>query len=376
MAAPVPLGLWAERFGERHCYVGTSAIAALASLVLAFAPDSVSFALAWGALNAPPSIRGVRAVLFAKHVKPKDLNRAGQMASSFGLLGGVAGPIFATLFGHLLGDLGSFPLCAFIATVAHALSAIALQVLLPAPLGQTDREKREQNECDEGVCDQCAKALTVEESRYQTSLCDKCYDSFYEGYSFKSYSWRLLVSFCFVSGLLELSMNAGVMATFQPIAVDDLGWNSSNIAMINTVSAGLSVVVSFVAGRCRCDERKQVGLAAGLYVFGVLFFTMPPVANWNLIIGLILGLKAQILFMAPFTSIFSRLIGRTRVTNKLTIALCLAPGVGGAVGTIFSPFVMRAANTPLCMLSAIPAVLAWAMMMAKIRRDGKRMDEI
>eukprot|EP00965_Chrysotila_dentata_P029652 985936-Pleurochrysis_carterae.AAC.2 len=56
----------------------------------------------------------------------------------------------------------------------------------------------------------------------------------------------------------------------------------------------------------------QGAIAALLYPLSVLLVTCPPLVWWRIIAGLVLGLKAQILFMAPFTAAFSRLIGRNR----------------------------------------------------------------
>lgn len=68
MASPIPFGIWAERRGVREVYVGVTIAATLAALVLAIAPSFnmlnlglPTFALAWGCLSAPLSLRGVRA---------------------------------------------------------------------------------------------------------------------------------------------------------------------------------------------------------------------------------------------------------------------------------------------------------------------------
>ena len=44
---------------------------------------------------------------------------------------------------------------------------------------------------------------------------------------------RVLVAFCLIAMLLEASMNAGVTATFQPIAVTQFGWGADQIAFVN-----------------------------------------------------------------------------------------------------------------------------------------------
>eukprot|EP00427_Karlodinium_veneficum_P068154 CAMPEP_0169308972 /NCGR_PEP_ID=MMETSP1017-20121227/2155_1 /TAXON_ID=342587 /ORGANISM="Karlodinium micrum, Strain CCMP2283" /LENGTH=314 /DNA_ID=CAMNT_0009402451 /DNA_START=375 /DNA_END=1316 /DNA_ORIENTATION=- len=275
MIAPVPLGLWAERKGEREVYVGVTLFAAFSGIALGLAPNLSAFATAWGLLNAPPAIRGVRAVLFARHVEPDELSRAGQLASSLGLLGSVLGPIAATIVQQTVGDKFNFTTCAFIAMVAHLASAVALQLKLPTP------EKRKKHEVQDSgkkedlhesfvFCEQCSDQLSAEEAATgRPSVRD------------------------------ATTIGSGVLATFQPIAVDQLGWGSTEIAAVNGVSAALSVVVSLGASHLRLNEGCQVALAAGLYVGGVFFFTMPPTRTWNVLIGLVLGLKAQILFMAP-----------------------------------------------------------------------------
>ena len=126
-------------------------------------------------------------------------------------------------------------------------------------------------------------------------------------------------------------MSAGVVATFQPLAVSRFGWGSDQIAAVNFLSSSLSIVLSLIMAHLRLPERAQASAAALLYLSSVLVFTASPLAEWRLVLGLVLGLKAQILFMAPFTAAFSRLMGGTRVTNSLTTALCLAPLIGAAL---------------------------------------------
>merc|ERR1719401_2909387 len=158
--------------------------------------------------------------------------------------------------------------------------------------------------------------------------------------------------------LLEISMNAGVIATFQPIAVEHFGWGNNAIAAVQVVGAGLSVVISLLMAWLRLPERTQTALAAGLYFFGVMMYSIPPLTEWRAVVGLMLGVKAQILFMAPFTAIFSRLIGRARMTNNLSTALCLAPAIGAALGTTMAPSFVAQSGKLACLLSAVPALLA------------------
>merc|ERR1712176_231580 len=116
----------------------------------------------------------------------------------------------------------------------------------------------------------------------------------------------------------------GVQATFQPIIVGKFEWSADDIALVNMASAILSIIICLTAAWAKFDERRQALVGALLYCVSIAVFTAPPLTEWRLVLGLIVGLKAQIVFMAPFASIFSRLLGRMRVTNRLTIILCLA----------------------------------------------------
>jgi hypothetical protein len=76
-------------------------------------------------------------------------------------------------------------------------------------------------------CERCARPLTDLERRWNMELCDGCYDTW-----FRHFKRRTLMVFCGVAALLEISMNATVVATFQPIAVEHFGWGSNQIAMV------------------------------------------------------------------------------------------------------------------------------------------------
>lgn len=397
MIAPVPLGLWAEDRGEREVYVGITIAAALAGVVISVINEPISFAIAWGVLNTPPAIRGVRAVLFSKFVPPEELSRAGQLASAAGLLGSVVGPIVSTLIQSFFHRNG-FAVNSLLATASHV--GCALFIMLKFPQEETPKRRDDACGClcawrkkkqvvpirktgsrsnaikqptyseEDHICEECGNHLNVEEKRYRSALCNVCYDS-YGGVGFKRFKWYILMSFCAVAGLLELSQNAAILGTFQPIAVRHFGWGSNEIAVVNFVSALLSVIVSLVSAQLRLPEAIQVSAAAALYCVGGLAFTCPPIQEWKCILGLVLGLKAQILFMAPFTSIFSRLIGRTRVTNRLTIALCLAPAIGGLVGTVLAPVFFRISNTWFFPTAMAPAIFAFVGVLFGVSRmDG------
>ncbi len=101
----------------------------------------------------------------------------------------------------------------------------------------------------------------------------------------------------------------------------------------------------------------QVFAASGLYVVSVVIYSAPPLTEWRLVLGLVFGLKAQILFMAPFTAAFSRLIGSSRVTNGLTTTLCLAPLIGASIGTAGAPLLLPHAGSLLFVGSALPALV-------------------
>ena len=217
----------------------------------------------------------------------------------------------------------------------------------------------------EHTCERCATELSDRERRWGTALCDGCWDSW-----FRHYKRRVLVAFCLIAMLLEASMSAGVSATFQPLAVSRFGWGSDQIAAVNFLSSSLSIMLSLTMAHLRLPERAQASAAAALYLSSVLVFTASPLAEWRLVLGLVLGLKAQILFMAPFTAAFSRLMGGTRVTNSLTTALCLAPLIGAALGTAAAPLLLTLAGTPWFMLSALPAAVACTLIVLGWRRYG------
>ena len=368
MLAPLPLGLWATHRGEREVYLGVTVVAAAAAVGLAYVEDTVSFALCWGLLSAPPSMRGVRAAYFARTVAPDELSRAGQLASALGLVGSVVGPLVAAadrslFFGHLS---GSWWAASMLAAASHLACAIALGAWLPAMAPAPDdgsavtlRRSFSGTKVAEAValCERCDRPMEAHEAKWGTSLCNDCYNDW-----FKHYKRRLLLGFCLVAGLLEVSVNAGVIATFQPLAVGRFGWGEAQIAWVNTAAATLSVALSVTMAQLNFPARVQAAAAAALYLGAVGLYAAPPLTEWRLVAGLMLGLKAQILFMAPFTAAFSRLIGGTRVTNTLTAALCSAPLVGASLGTAAAPLFLAAADTPLSLLVALPSVVAICLM--------------
>ncbi|CAE8713019.1 unnamed protein product, partial [Polarella glacialis] len=377
--APVPLGIWAERRGEREVYYGLALLSAIAAAALAVEIPSPIFALAWAALSVPPAVRGVRAAYFAKHVAPEDLSRAGQLASSAGLTGGFLGPLASGALTQVFGDAsddGRWPTPFLAGAIFSATASLAFTLALAWTIPKEAKKKGGNRYSCEGRewCERCSRELNETELGYATALCDNCYDSFRgAGYSFGRFCRNVLIAFCVVAALLEVSMNAGVIAAFQPIAVSHFGWGSDSVAAVNFAGAAFSVVISLLMAHLRLPERTQMAIAAGLYLSGVLVFTTPPLSQWRLVVGLMLGIKAQILFMAPFTAIFSRLIGRARVTNRLTTALCLAPAIGAALGTAFAPVCIDAAGTPAFALVALPAVAAVIIIAAGWNRMQEHM---
>ena len=360
MAAPIPFGIWAEHRGEREVYVGVTLAATLAALLLAIAPlvrflglGLPLFAAAWGGLSAPLSLRGVRAAFFARTVAPSDLSRAGQIASAAGLVGSVGGPLIAAMCRNAF-----LPL---VAAAAHAVAAFGFYHYLPRDPSRATAKKASDASADRPplppACERCRRALTESEARFGFALCDECYDTW-----FKRFRTRLLIAFCGIAALLELSMNAAVVAPFQPVAVEHFAWGSDQIAAVNLLSATLSVGVSLLVAQLNLNEWAQVTVAAGLYVSSTLTFAWPPLQEYRLVVGLVVGLKAQILFMAPFTAAFSRLIGGPRVTNALTTMLCLAPLIGAAAGTAVAPMIIPYAGTWPYMLCGLPAVLAMVLL--------------
>ncbi|CAJ1430219.1 unnamed protein product, partial [Effrenium voratum] len=359
MLAPLGLGFWADRRGEREVYVGITNAAACAAALLAMGPNVFGFAFAWALLNAPPAVRGVRAAYFAKAVAPEELSRAAQLASSAGLIGGFMGPFLSTVFVQAASYsswVNAFSAAAMFAACCLFLSSIALGAWMEPPkkkhLGGSEKKWVDK-------CERCQKNLQDSEKSWTMALCDSCYDTFGgDGLSFKVYSRNVLRTFCIIAALLEISMNSAVIASFQPIAVQEFGWGNDGIAAVNFAGAALSVVVSVVMAHLQLEERLQMSVAAALYLIGVLVFALPPLVEWRLVVGYMCGIKAQILFMAPFTAIFSRLIGNARVTHWFTTVLCLAPALGTALGTAGAPFFITRAGSPKSLLVALPAILA------------------
>jgi len=366
MLLPAPLGLWAECQGERQVYVGVSLCAVFAAAILLTSPPAAILAMAWAVLNGPPAVRGVRAAYFAKHVPPEDLSWAGQMASSVGLIGGFLGPFGSMLAERWFGDGSDGAWCdgftgsALFALASSMACTLALAVWLPGKSRRGPGSGMRKAEFFE-ECERCSKELHENEKKWSTALCDRCWDNYAgDNYSFKSFRWKLLLRWCSIASLLEFSMNAGILATFQPVVVNHFSWGSTTIASVTVMGTGLSVVISLAMTRFRLQPQWQTLAASLLYLLGVVIFTAQPLRQWRVIVGYLLGIKAQILFMSPFIAIFSTLIGSVRVTNKLTTVLCLAPPCGAALGTSVAPAFVAISDTPWFMTVTVPALVAVA----------------
>lgn len=166
MAAPVPLGAWAEKRGEREVYAGVTLVATLAGLLLAYSPNVYVFALSWGLLSAPVALRGVRYAYFARCVNPDDLSAAGMLSSAAGLLGSLLGPVCAALAHN------SFFWAAITASAAHAICALGLASWLPSR-SMDRRRDHDGGEAKEQVCEKCGARLTEIEKPYGTHLCNQ-----------------------------------------------------------------------------------------------------------------------------------------------------------------------------------------------------------
>ena len=74
--------------------------------------------------------------------------------------------------------------------------------------------------------------------------------------------------------------------------------------------------------------------------------------------------------MAPFTAIFSQMIGGQRVSNALATMLCLAPLVGAATGTAIAPLCLRHADSAIMPVAALPAAVACGVLLVVWARAG------
>eukprot|EP01062_Namystynia_karyoxenos_P010893 TRINITY_DN13888_c0_g1_i1.p1 TRINITY_DN13888_c0_g1~~TRINITY_DN13888_c0_g1_i1.p1 ORF type:complete len:659 (+),score=151.53 TRINITY_DN13888_c0_g1_i1:93-2069(+) len=386
MVAPIPIGIWADYRSVRETYAVLTTAAAAAGVVLAFAQSPFVFTAAWAVLAAPPAVRGVRSAYFAKVVVPGQLSRAGMLSSAAGLTGGFCGPMVSTVALWLFGSssnpsasdtsgfyFSGFTACALFASVVHVVCAMCLAATLPE---RTERVRdpcspaspAEENRASVATGEYCTqheragirKELEPREAGYALSLCDPCYEQYAGNLSFRRYRQLLLASSCAIALLLEFSANAAVLATFQPIAVSVFHWGEREIAAANAAGAALSIVISVGAAQLRLPERALACVSAGLYWLAVALMTVPPLTEWRAVLGLMIALKAQILFMAPFTAVFALLIGRMRVTTYLTTLLCLAPLIGCALGNASAPYFLTLAGTPAFMLAGLPASFAFA----------------
>lgn len=377
MAAPVLMAWFAERQGKRLAYCVACLAGMLAAMAFVAEPPALVFALAWACITMPPpAMRGIRQAFFANTVPLEELNRAGQLASSVGVLGGFVGPslcggaqLGASLFDEE--SLDVFVACAAIACAAFAACMVALWLFLPpgedcevesvdatdpgSPAATPTERRRQSSPCSS--CGSPTADLRTEGGA--ASLCGGCFDNFSSTRrSFRNYSRQVLICFSLVACLLELSLNAGVIAAFQPVIVQHFGWTSSEIACVSSAGALLSIAISFLVAHLRLPERFQALGAACCYLLSVLTFSTPPLSQGRLIAGVMLGISAQIMLYAPLEAIFAQLIGRTRVTTELATLLSLAPAVGTALGTLLAPACVAAAGQWAGTAVALPALAA------------------
>lgn len=109
----------------------------------------------------------MRYAYFARHVRPDDLSRAGQLSSAAGLVGGLVGPVTAAVVKN------SFFWAAITAAIAHGVCALALAVWLPQPKKRAAAwTGGEGGEGGMSCCERCGADLADKEKAWGTQLCD------------------------------------------------------------------------------------------------------------------------------------------------------------------------------------------------------------
>jgi len=257
-------------------------------------------------VNLPPAIRGVRGAYFAKTVEPEELSRVGNLASCAGLFGGFMGPLTSVAVNKVVGSeadyddwFNAFTASASISLGLFVVCLVGLAVTLDAPKKKNSDSNRsfayDQKSKENRICERCDRELSPEEMTLlqplcdkcfrrrcercnrpfsneelekqlenQTALCDGCWDNFGgPDKSWKKFRLEVLVSFCVLSMLLELGMNAAVIATFQPLAVGHFRWGNNAIAAVNFMGAGLVRCHQSdhglpAAGRARADGSRRI----------------------------------------------------------------------------------------------------------------------
>mmetsp|Transcript_96927 Transcript_96927/g.152773 ORF Transcript_96927/g.152773 Transcript_96927/m.152773 type:complete len:812 (+) Transcript_96927:66-2501(+) len=420
LGAPVILGYISERHAPRSAYLFAMIIGAAASLTTSTSQSAIMVALGWGVLQeGPPSIRNVRYLYMARRCTSADLNRLSQHATTFGLFGGAIGNLLAGIFAEILGPerADEWPDAFLVASLTNVFCFLVAFVLLfifmgvsvakndsktleaaqcrncerPSyngelgapccrvckgpPPANCDFDKLEalhSSECNRRhrVRQRLNKVKTCERvgcdrecrQRDAAGLCDFHYENYAEGMSFHRYKICCTIFFCLVQSMLEFGVNAVVITTFQPIVVKTFGWGASRIATVMLVGSILSFSVSQTVAMLSLRPLTQSAVAAGCYTISVFFFTVPPLSEWRIVIALILGLKAQILFSSPFSSLYAEKMGKERLTQWLSTAFQLAPGLGGMLGAASAPFFLSVAGQPLFMLPALPVLASLGLL--------------
>jgi len=374
MMAPIFVGFIADRFGPRLVYCMICLGGGVAAAIFACRPSLTLFAAAWAMMSLPASaVRGVRAAFFARHVDQRQLSEVGNLASNSGLMGGFSGPLLAAMLSF---TTAPFFIASLICLVVFWSCSLLIFIFMPGdvnkepapqaspqkpslraspPLLPSQSQTQKMQRGRAGRCERCHKPG----SSAAEALCRDCYDNFGgKDVSFWLYSWRVMICCWILVLLLEIALNAGVMVAFQPVVVERFGWESSSIALVNTAGAGLGMLILIVLINWKPREDVQAIVAAGCYLLAVLAFMCPPLAQWRLVVGVMLGVAAQIMFYPALEALFARKLGKLRVTMKLAVILALAAPVGTALGTALSPLCVAHAGSAPALLAALPALLA------------------
>lgn len=386
MLAPMPVAYLADVHGRRTVYCCICLGGCIGAVCLLGSVPLEIFALSWAVINSPPAVvRGLRQAFLANNVPIEELNNVGQLASRAGVAGGFSGPLLSTALAYFLSPQGPesaagsgahgtdvFALAALIAVVVYAINMLTMFFWLP-----NDRRERVDSECDadelqelvvrtpDMKCDKCGREQGVHD--LFSGLCFMCHENF-DGFgrSYPAFSRRVLVSFCLIVSALEFSLNAGVVAAFQPIVVQHFLWGPSAIAAVNSAGSVLSYVISLFVGHLRMEESSQIIVAAGMYALAVLAFSLPPLSEWRLVAGVMCGISAQVMFYPPLEAIFAMLLGRRRVTTELATKLSMSSAVGTAIGTSCAPFCVAHAGSVSAAAIVVPSIIASLGMCAQV----------
>jgi len=358
--APMCAGVLAEQCGPRAVYSSVCIGGVLANLLFLNEPPLTVFALCWAGLTMPASaVRGIRAAFFAKHVDQIHLVKVGNHASNAGILGGFSGPLLAAALSYT--DF-PFQIAAVICGLVMGVTALLIIVFLPAE----QRKERVTTTAANGstILAPCSKSIRctqclAESTSSEKGLCERCYDHFGgAGTNFWWYSTYIMILCWAFVVFLEISLNAGVVVSFQPVVVEHFKWRNSSIALVNTAGALLGFCVLTLLIQWNPRETVQATVAAACYLFAVMCFMLPPLAQWRLIAGVMVAAAAQLMLYPALEAMFAHKLGKLRVTNRRAVVFSLAGPVGTALGTAMAPLCVAHAGTFQAMLIAAPALLA------------------